>query len=337
MRMLITGGAGFVGSHLAEVLLAEGHEVYVIDDLSTGSRDNLIHLERNESFRRRLFVTIDSVLNPTPMTELVGTCDQVFHLAAAVGVRTILEQPLQSMKTNLGGTESVLALCARFKKKVLITSTSEVYGKRDHAPLQETDDICYGPSSRSRWSYAASKLMDEFMGIAYGRSMGLPVVMVRLFNTVGPRQTGRYGMVLPRFVSQALRNEPITVYGDGRQSRTFTHVADVVKALCLLMRSPNAEGEVVNVGGSEEIQIRDLAALIIARASSRSEIQYLPYDTVFPEDFEDMPRRVPCVEKLRQLTGYAPTQRTNEIVDDVIHYGRTNPSFLGHFKESQAA
>lgn len=322
MKVLITGGAGFIGSHLAESLLADGHEVYVIDDLSTGSRDNLRHLETDEGYGRRFFVSVDSVLNRSAMTDLVGIADQVVHLAAAVGVKTILEQPLSSMKTNIGGTETVLELCARFKKKVLLASTSEVYGKRDHVPLRETDDICYGPSMRSRWSYAASKLMDEFMGLAYHRTHGLPVTIVRLFNTVGPRQTGRYGMVLPRFVSQALRHEPLTVYGDGMQSRTFTHVEDVVKALRLLMRCRDAEGEVINIGGVEEIRIRDLAALVALRAGSRSTIDVLPYGAVFPADFEDMPRRVPSVEKLKSLIGYAPTRGIADIVDDVIQYAR---------------
>ena len=242
MRVLITGGAGFIGSHLAEEYLQRGDEVYIIDDLSTGSLDNIDGFQKDPRDEDRLFVHVDTILNHDLMIELVGTCDLVFHMAAAVGVRYILENPLESIKTNIQGTEKVLELCAKFKKKVLIASTSEVYGKHLHAPLVETDNIIYGPSSKFRWSYAASKLMDEFSALAYHRTIGLAVVITRLFNTVGPRQTGAYGMVIPRFVSQALNNEPLTVYGDGPQTRTFTYVKDVVWALMALMdtTSPSA-------------------------------------------------------------------------------------------------
>lgn len=318
MRVLITGGAGFIGSHLSEACLRRGDEVYVIDDLSTGSLANLQHLQESERYRHRLFVHVDSVLNREAMLELVRICDVVFHLAAAVGVRFILENPLTSMITNVQGTETVLELCNKFKKKVLLASTSEVYGKHDHAPLVESDDSCYGPSNKSRWSYAASKLMDEFLGLAYVRSKGLPVVIVRLFNTVGPRQTGRYGMVIPRFVKQALANEPITVYGDGSQTRTFTHVDDVVEALLRLMTVPEAVGEVVNVGGTREISILNLAREIKQRTASESEIHLTPYESVFPPDFEDMMRRVPSIDKLKRLTGFEPGHDLDDILNDII-------------------
>ncbi len=259
MRVLITGGAGFIGSHLAEAYLEKGDEVYIIDDLSTGSMDNIKPFQEDERFKDRLFVHIDNILNHDAMLELTGTCDVVFHMAAAVGVRYILDNPLESIKTNIQGTEKVLELCAKFKKKVIIASTSEVYGKHFHAPLVETDNIIYGPSSKFRWSYAASKLMDEFTALAYFRTKGLKVIITRLFNTVGPRQTGAYGMVIPRFVDQALKNKPITVYGDGKQTRTFTYVKDVVQALMSLMENDDAVGEVFNVGGTGEISILDLA------------------------------------------------------------------------------
>ena len=318
MRVLITGGAGFIGSYLAEACLARGNEVYIIDDLSTGSLDNIKHLQEHQEWTNRLFVHIDTILNEAAMVELVGTCDVVFHLAAAVGVQYILENPLSSMVTNIRGTEIVLELCNRFKKKVMIASTSEVYGKHDHAPLVETDDSCYGPSFKSRWSYAASKLMDEFMALGYHRTKKLPVIIVRLFNTVGPRQSGRYGMVIPRFVKQALANEPITVYGDGKQTRTFTHVQDVVEAILGLSETPAAIGEVVNIGGTQEISILRLADRIKARLASSSEIKVIPYDQVFPKDFEDMQRRVPSTDKLKMLVGFQPTTDLDSILDDVI-------------------
>lgn len=261
-------------------------------------------------------------MNRDVLMELVGTCDMVVHLAAAVGVRYILENPLSSIVTNVHGTEIVLDLCAKFKKKVLIASTSEVYGRQTHAPLKETDYCVYGPSVKSRWSYAASKLIDEFTALAYHRTQNLPVVIVRFFNTVGPRQTGRYGMVIPRFVQQALANEPITVYGDGSQTRTFTHVKDVVKALVCLMETPEAYGEVVNIGGVEEISMLKLAERIRDKAGSSSQIKLVPYDEVYPKDFEDMRRRVPSTGKLKQLTGFAPLTNLDQILDDLIAYQR---------------
>lgn len=318
MRVLITGGAGFIGSHLAEACLEQGHEVYVIDDLSTGAMENVVHLQDSPVYASRFFLHVDTILNNEAMTELIGTCDAVYHLAAAVGVQYILENPLHSVRINIQGTERVLELCAKFKKKVLIASSSEVYGKHLHAPLTETDNIIYGPSSKFRWSYAASKLMDEFLALAYFRTNGLPVVIARLFNTVGPRQTGAYGMVIPRLTSQALANEPLTVYGDGTQTRTFTYVKDVVEALMGLMDHPGAAGELVNVGGTEEISIRNLADRIIKVTNSRSEVKLIPYDEAFPPDFEDMQRRVPGIEKIHRAIGFAPEADFDTILQTVI-------------------
>ncbi|MCG6910833.1 MAG: GDP-mannose 4,6-dehydratase, partial [Deltaproteobacteria bacterium] len=318
----ITGGAGFIGSHLAEAHLANGDDVYIIDDLSTGSLDNIKHLQDDSRFEKSLFVNINTILHHDIMLELVGTCDLVYHMAAAVGVRYILEKPLESIQTNIQGTEKVLELCNKFKKKVLIASTSEVYGKHMHAPLVETDNIIYGPSSKFRWSYAAAKLMDEFSALAYHRTHGLEVIISRLFNTVGPRQTGTYGMVIPRFVSQALKNEPLTVYGDGKQTRTFTYVKDVTKAFLSLMQRQEAVGEVFNVGGVEEISMLDLAEKIIAKSGSRSEIKLIPYEDAFEKDFEDMQRRVPGLEKIKNLLGFGPETDLDTILDIVIEHAR---------------
>ena len=322
MRILITGGAGFIGSHLAEAYLEKGHEVYIIDDLSTGSLENLAHLKANDAVKNRLFVHVDSIMNRDLMLELVGTCDAVHHLAAAVGVTYILDNPLKSITTNIQGTEIVLELCNKFKKRVLIASTSEVYGKHTHAPLVETDNIIYGPSSKFRWSYAASKLMDEFMSLAYFRTNGLKVTVARLFNTVGPRQTGAYGMVIPRFVSQALRNKPLTVYGDGNQTRTFTYVKDVVWAFMRLIEEEQSFGQVFNVGGIEEISITDLAKRVIKTCNSPSEIQFVPYEKAFGKDFEDMQRRVPGIEKIANLIGFNPQTYLDEILDKIIAHMR---------------
>jgi UDP-glucose 4-epimerase len=322
MRVLITGGAGFIGSHLAEACLERGDEVYIIDDLSTGTLENIKHLQTHDVYQKHLFVTVDSVLHYEKMLELVGICDLVIHLAAAVGVQYILDNPLSSMVTNVRGTDTVLELCNKFKKKVLIASSSEVYGKQIHAPLKETDYCVYGPSTKSRWSYAASKLIDEFTALAYHRTTKLPVLIVRFFNTVGPRQSWRYGMVIPRFVQQALQNEPITVYGDGMQSRTFTHVKDVITSLLRLVDIPEAIGEVVNIGGVEEVSILELARRVKAMVGSTSEITLVPYNEVYPKDFEDMERRVPSTEKLKQLIGSAPSMGLEKILQDAIVYYR---------------
>jgi UDP-glucose 4-epimerase len=321
MRVLITGGAGFIGSHLAEAYVGRGDEVFVIDDLSTGSLKNVEGLKSSDRFH----MTVDTVLNRDATLELVGTCDVVVHLAAAVGVQYIIENPLSSIETNIRGTEIVLELAAKFRKKALVASTSEVYGKRDAVPFRETDDLTYGPTTHSRWSYACAKAMDEFMALAYWKAKRLPIVVARLFNTVGPRQTGRYGMVIPRFVSQALKGEPIAVYGDGQQTRTFTYVGDAVEALLRLVDRKDAEGEVVNVGGDEEISIEGLARRVLALTKSASPIRLVPYSVVYPKDFEDMLRRVPSLDKLHALTGYRPTTSLDTILERVIEYQRANP------------
>lgn len=320
MKVLITGGAGFIGSNLAERYLNLGHEVYVIDDLSTGSLENIRHLQQHREVKERLYVTVDTILNHEVMLELVGICDVVIHLAAAVGVQYVIENPLTSIITNIQGTEKVLELCNKFRKKVLLASSSEVYGKHMHAPLLETDNIIYGPPSRFRWSYAASKLMDEFTALAYFKTKKLPVIIIRMFNTIGPRQTGHYGMVIPRLVQQALRNVPLTVYGDGTQTRTFTYVDDVVETIIRLMGCREAIGQVINVGGSEEISIKSLADLIKQMTDSQSEIQFIPYETAYTKDFEDMQRRVPSVEKLYDLIGWKPNTSLADMLWKVIDY-----------------
>jgi UDP-glucose 4-epimerase len=326
MKILITGGAGFIGSHLAEAYLEKGDDVYIIDDLSTGSMENLYPAQNNPRYKDHVFITIDTILNHDVMLELIGICDVVFHLAAAVGVLTILEKPLESIRTNIQGTEKVLELCNKFKKKVLIASTSEVYGKHNHAPLVETDNIIYGPSSKFRWSYAASKLMDEFTALAYYRTHGLKTVIARLFNTVGPRQTGAYGMVIPRLVDQALSGKPLTIYGNGHQTRTFTYVKDVVQAFTALMETEEAVGQVFNVGGTEEISIRSLAERIIELTGTTSQIEYIPYEKAFGKDFEDMLRRVPGIEKIHKLIGFEPKISLDEILRNVIAAAKTQSS-----------
>lgn len=323
-KILITGGAGFIGSHLAEQYLELGHEVYVIDNLSTGSLKNIEHLQENPRTRERFFVTIDSIFNQEKMLELVGICDTVIHLAAAVGVKYILDNPLSSVTTNIQGTEIVLKLCNKFRKKVLIASTSEAYGKQEGAPLREDDDVTYGSSGKARWSYAASKLMDEFLALAYHRTTKLPAVIVRFFNTIGPRQTGEYGMVVPRFIQQAMRDEDITVYGDGSQTRTFTHVSEVCQSIIKLMDTPEAYGTVINIGGVEEVSMSELAEKIISLTNSKSSIRLVPYKEVYSKDFEDMPRRVPSTEKLRSLIGTAPEMTLSEILKDIVEFHREN-------------
>lgn len=327
MKVLITGGAGFIGSHLAEKYLKRGDIVYAIDNLSTGSLTNIKHLQEDSAYSERFHVVVDTILNQQVMLELVGTCDVVIHLAAAVGVQYIIENPLSSIITNIRGTEVVLELCDKFKKKVLLASTSEVYGKHIDAPLVETADCVYGPSERLRWSYAAAKLMDEFTGLAYYRTKKLPVMIVRFFNTVGPRQTGRYGMVIPRFVKQALKNEPISVYGDGSQTRTFTHVKEASELLVKLVDSPKAIGQVINIGGVEEVSILELAKRVKALTGSNSEIQIIPYEVAFPKDFEDMQRRVPSTEKLKSIIGSAPKLDLDSILKDVIQFFKNEPNW----------
>lgn len=327
MRVVITGGAGFIGSHLASAYLQKGKEVSIIDNLSTGSMNNIRYLQKDPGHKKRLSVTIDTILNPHIMSELIGSADLVFHMAAAVGIRYILENPLESIKTNIYGTEMVLDLCSRFNKKVLIASSSEVYGKHLHAPLVETDNIIYGPSTKSRWSYAASKLMDEFMALAYHSSKGLKMIIARLFNTVGPRQTGAYGMVIPRFTEQALKNLPVTVYGDGNQTRTFTHVNDVVQALMDLMKHEMATGEIFNVGSTKEITIHNLACKIIEKTNSKSVIEKIPYEKAFKKDFEDMQRRVPSIDKIKSFIGFDPKTNFDAILTDIIDHMKASLTY----------
>ena len=318
MRVLITGGAGFIGSHLAERHLQRGDEVYIIDDLSTGSMENIQHIKNQPGFHYAL----DSVTNQQLVAELVDLCDQTYHLAAAVGVKLIDESPVRTIETNIRGTEIVLAQAAKKRKKVLITSTSEVYGKRETIPFREDDDLVMGATNKGRWSYACSKAIDEFLAIAYWKEKKVPTVIARLFNTVGPRQTGQYGMVVPNFVRQALDGKEITVYGDGSQSRCFTHVSDVVGALMKLIEQPAATGEVYNIGGDQEVTILQLAERVKALTDSSSKITFLPYDQAYEAGFEDMHRRVPDTSKLRNLIDYKPTYGLDEILKDVIAYQR---------------
>ncbi len=317
MKALITGGAGFVGSHLAETLLEGGDEVFVLDDLSTGSIENIEHLKPHERFH----YTIDSVMNAPMTAEAIDRVDVVFHLAAAVGVRLIVDSPVKTIETNVHGTEMVLSLANKKHKKVVVASTSEVYGKSNVVPFHEDADLVMGPTIKGRWSYACSKAIDEFLALAYHKERRLPVVIVRLFNTVGPRQTGRYGMVIPNFVKQALLGHPITVFGDGQQSRCFTYVSDVVGALAQLAVHEDAVGSVFNIGNDhEEVTILDLARRIKAAARSRSEIVLIPYDQAYEEGFEDMPRRVPDLTRVRDLIGYQPKVHLDEIIERVIEY-----------------
>ncbi len=321
MRVLITGGAGFIGSHLADAYLARGDEVFILDDLSTGSIDNIRHLKENPRFH----YTIESVHHGPTVAELVDQCDVVFHLAAAVGVRLIVESPVRTIETNVHGTEVVLAKANKKKKKVLIASTSEVYGLSEQVPFREDGNLVLGPTSKGRWSYACSKAIDEFLALAYWRERRLPTVIVRLFNTVGPRQTGQYGMVVPTFIKQALTGRPITIHGDGRQSRCFAHVSDVVGALVGLMDHPGAVGDVFNIGSNEEVTIRELAERVKALAQSESEIVTVPYEEAYGEGFEDMPRRVPDIGKVERLIGYRPTKSLDEILQSVIEFFRDSP------------
>ncbi|HEX8392030.1 MAG TPA: GDP-mannose 4,6-dehydratase [Longimicrobium sp.] len=314
MNYLITGGAGFIGSHLADSLLADGHSVSIIDDLSTGSIKNIAHLRTHPRFH----YVINSMMNASLLGEMVDAADAVFHLAAAVGVKLIVESPVRTIETNIQCTELLLAIAAKKGKRVLVASTSEVYGKSTDIPFRETGDLVMGPTNRGRWSYACSKAIDEFLAIAYWHEKRLPTVVVRLFNTVGPRQTGQYGMVIPRFVQQALAGEPMTVYGDGTQSRCFTHVSDTVRGLRGLMDHDGATGQVYNIGNNQEISILGLAERVRELTGSRSEIQYIPYAIAYEESFEDMPRRVPCTDKIRAAIGWEPRHDTDEILRAVI-------------------
>ncbi|MBX3293932.1 MAG: GDP-mannose 4,6-dehydratase [Acidobacteria bacterium] len=326
MKILITGGAGFVGSHLADRLISEGHEITVIDDLSTGRYSNVEHLEGNSSFR----LIIETVLNQTLMEELIREADRVYHMASAVGVRLIMEQPVKTIETIFHGTDVVLSRCARYRKRVLIPSTSEVYGKGYSVPFREEDDLLTGATDKHRWAYACAKTLDEFLALAHFKETRLPVVVARLFNTVGPRQTGQYGMVVPRFVQAAMKNEPIEVHGDGTQSRCFGHVADVVDGLVKTLETPACFGQVINFGSDTEVSINDLAKRAIELTGSSSEIRYISYDEVYGEGFEDMQRRVPSLEKAGRLLGYKPTRTLDDIINDVAEEFRAEAPASKH-------
>ncbi len=319
-RALITGGAGFIGSHLTERLLNAGQEVTIIDNLSTGQFANIAHLEKLPGFR----YAIEDIRNATVMDRLVSECDVIYHLAAAVGVFSIVSSPIDTIEVNVGGTETVLRTARRYRKKVLIASTSEVYGKNEKIPFNEDDDRTLGPTTKSRWSYAASKELDEFLALAYYHAAELPVVIFRLFNTVGPRQSGRYGMVLPRFVQWALKNEPIQVYGDGNQQRCFCNVRDVTEAIHLLAESPRAVGEVFNIGSTEEITIMGLADRVRTLAGSSSEIVTIPYAKAYAEGFEDMLRRIPDITKIQQRLEWQPGTMLDDTIKQIIAYHRTH-------------
>jgi len=316
MKVLITGGAGFIGSYLAERLVRRGDHVTVIDDLSTGSMENILQLKGLCNFEYE----IESVTNEKLMAELVDSADIIYHLAAAVGVKLIVESPTRTMETNIRGTEIVLELAAKKKKRVLITSTSEVYGKREAIPFRENDDLVLGPPDKGRWSYACSKLIDEFLAIAYWKEKRVPAVIARMFNVVGPRQTGRYGMVVPSLIKQALKEQDLTIYGDGQQRRCFSHVSDAVGALIALAEHPEANGEVYNIGSTDEISILDLARKIKSLTGSHSNLVFIPYNQAYEEGFEDMMRRVPDLTKIKELIGYRPTISLDEILSDIIRH-----------------
>lgn len=316
MRALITGGAGFIGSHLAEELINSGYQVVVLDNLSTGRLQNISHLERNPDFE----LVVGTVLNENLVDKLVEKCDVIFHLAAAVGVELIVKEPLESLTTNIKGSEVVLEMADRYHKKILITSTSEIYGKNVNGPLKENDDRILGSPLKVRWSYSTAKAVDEMLAYVYWKEKKVPSIIVRLFNTVGPRQTGYYGMVVPRFVEQALKNVSLTVFGTGKQSRCFIHVKDVVGALIDLIKEPKAVGEVFNIGSQEEITIEELAKEIIKITQSNSRIDYIPYEKAYEEGFEDMQRRVPDITKINKLIGFKPTYDLSGIIEDIVRY-----------------
>jgi UDP-glucose 4-epimerase len=321
-KALVTGGAGFIGSHLSELLLEGGWEVYALDDLSTGSLANVEHLTSRPDFH----LVVDSVLKHAVVNELVHKCDVVFHLAAAVGVRLIVEQPVHTLVTNVQGTETVLDCCSRFGKRVLVASSSEVYGDhREERPLEETDRRVYGPTTQKRWAYADSKAMDEFLALAYREERDLDCVIVRLFNTVGPRQSAQYGMVVPRFVRAALAGRPLEIFGDGTQTRCFCHVQDTIQALAGLMDEPASSGEIFNVGSQERVSILDLAQRVIELTASSSELVYVPYEEVYGQGIEDMIHRIPSIEKVRAAIGWAPTRDLETILGDVIEQVRAEP------------
>jgi UDP-glucose 4-epimerase len=318
---LITGGAGFIGSHLAEALLKRGDQVTVIDDLSTGRFENIEPLTADPNFR----FALETITNETVMDRLGSECDRILHLAAAVGVELIVNDPVRTIETNVMGAEAVLQVARRYRRKVFLASTSEVYGKNDKVPFREDDDGVFGSTTITRWAYATSKALDEFLALAYHRSKSMPVVIGRFFNTVGPRQTAQYGMVIPRFVRQALAGEPLTVFGDGKQSRCFCNVKDVVRAILLLIENPAADGQVFNIGSTEEITVRDLAALVKSRIGSSSEIKVIPYQEAYHAGYEDMRQRVPDTGKIQRATGWQPEIPLSQTLDEIIEYFRQLP------------
>lgn len=322
MRYLITGGSGFIGSHLSDRLLSEGHQVLALDDLSTGRYDNISSLEARAGFELR----VGSVTEPALVEECVKECQAVFHLASAVGVRLVVEQPVKTIETIVNGTDVVLRACARYRRPVLITSTSEVYGKSEKIPFAEGDDCVMGPTNTRRWAYACAKALDEFLALAHWHESRLPVVIARLFNTVGPRQTGRYGMVIPRFVAQGLAGQPITVYGNGKQTRCFAHVSDIIGALIALMEDPSARGEVFNIGNDEEVSILELAERVKKLTGGKSTIQTVPYSEAYTAGFEDMYRRVPDLTKIKKQTGYKPTRNLDQILADILNEQSAKPT-----------
>jgi UDP-glucose 4-epimerase len=319
MKTLITGGAGFIGSYLAEYLLKKGHKVAIVDNLSTGRLSNVRHIYRNEN----LEVHIDTIFNKKLMRDLVKNCEQIYHLAAAVGVRFIVDNPVQTIETNVAGTETMIQLANQYKKKIFIASTSEVYGKANSLPFKEGTDRVYGSTNIRRWSYAESKAIDEFLALAYWHEKKLPVVIARLFNTIGPRQTGQYGMVVPRFVQQALLGHPITVYGDGKQSRCFSYVGDVIEAIVKLMIEEKCVGQIYNIGSDKEITIMDLAKKIKKLTNSSSTIKLIPYNEAYEEGFEDMKRRVPDLSKAKKDIGFEPKVLLDDILKEIIDYYKT--------------
>lgn len=316
MKSLITGGAGFIGSHLAEELLSRGEEVFIVDNLSTGSIDNIKHLKDNKNFS----MVIDSVLNKPVLEELISKADRIFHLAAAVGVKLIMERPVDTIETNVLGTENVLNLANKYHKKVLVASTSEVYGKHKDHTLSEMNNMVLGPTKKRRWAYACTKALDEFLSFAYHEEKKLPVVVVRFFNTIGPKQTGQYGMVVPKFIKSALLNNPITVFGDGTQSRSFTYVKDAIRAVLMLMEKPEAEGDVFNIGDGREITILELAKKIKKMTSSSSAITFVSYDDAYGKGFEDMERRAPDISKIRKFIGYEPSINLDQVLEIIIQH-----------------
>ena len=333
MRFLITGGAGFIGSHLAERLLERGDEVFLFDNLSTGSMENIRHLKNND----RMHYFLDSIENRQLLAELVDESDAIFHLAAAVGVRLIVESPVRTIETNVNGTQLVLEAAYKKRKRVFIASTSEVYGKSMQLPFHEDADLVLGATNMGRWAYAASKALDEFLALSYWKEKKQPVVVARFFNTVGPRQTGRYGMVLPNFVSQALSAEPMTVFGSGKQSRCFCDVQDTVEAMLRLMSTDKAVGEVVNVGTDREITVEGLAEMVKARTGSTSPVTYTPYNQAYEPGFEDMMRRVPCLDKLERLTGFRPATTLEDIIDRVTKHFEKKREPVGAARANSAA